>query len=70
MGISGLDLPGEGVDIAKAPLERPAGEDGVDTGLFVNPIRNLDGAVNSIARGQAGFHPVEEIDTPSDPARA
>jgi outer membrane receptor protein involved in Fe transport len=50
------------MDVAKPPLERSAGKDGVDTGLFVDPIGDIDGAVNGITRGQTDFSPVRNID--------
>jgi hypothetical protein len=44
MGVARLDLLGQCVDVAEAPLERAAGEDRVDAGGFVGPVGNRDGA--------------------------
>jgi hypothetical protein len=38
MGVPGLDLLGEGVDVAEAALEGAAGEDRVDAGGLAGPV--------------------------------
>ena len=47
MGVAGLDLLREGVDVAEAALEGAAGEDRVDAGGLVGPV----GDRNSAGRG-------------------
>src|SRR5260370_36041322 len=54
MGVPGLDLLGEGVDVAEAALEGSAGEDRVDAGGLVGPVGDGDGAGDRVGAGEAG----------------
>jgi hypothetical protein len=44
MGVAGLDLLGDGVDVAGAALDGAAGEDRIDAGGLVDGVADRDGA--------------------------
>jgi hypothetical protein len=50
MGVAGLDLLREGVDVAEAALQGAAGEDRVDAGGLVGPVGDRDGVGDGLAR--------------------
>src|SRR2546423_9576376 len=62
MGVAGLDLLRQCVDIAEAALEGAAGEDRVDAGGFVSPVGDSNGAGDRVRSGEAGAGAVRGID--------
>jgi hypothetical protein len=62
MGVAGLDLLREGVDVAEAALEGAAGEDRVDAGGLVGPVGDCHGAGDRIGAGEVGSGGGRDID--------
>jgi hypothetical protein len=64
VGVVGLDLLGDGVDVAEAALEGAAGEDRVDAGGLVGPVGDRDGARNSIEARETRPGAVRDVERP------
>src|SRR6185503_1823951 len=58
VGLAALELLGHGVDVAKAPLEGAAGEDGARPGRVMDRIHHLLGLVDAVGGGEANLHPL------------
>jgi hypothetical protein len=52
MGVAGLDLLGDGVDVAGAALDGAAGEDRIDAGGLVDGVADRDGAGDRMGAGK------------------
>src|SRR6516165_1447503 len=62
MGVAGLDLLRDGVDVAVAALEGAAGEDRIDAGGFVGPVGDCDGTGNRIGACKPRPRAVQDVD--------
>ena len=61
MGVARLNLLRDGMDVAKAPLERAAGEDRIDPGSLVGPVGDRDRARDRVAAGEPRPSPFAHI---------